>query len=96
MMCIFSLPKHWAGIKELYPHHFEEVCQDEKILGFTLDNKKNLEEYTAGAVSCLKTEDREAIRQLKTGEFTPDEIFVQEGGWKFPGGAFGGSEGGPC
>jgi len=94
MMCIFSLPKHWAGIRELYPHHFKKVCQDERILGFTLSNKKTLEEY-ASANSCLKTEDREAIRQLKTGEFTPGEIFVPEREWKFPAGAFGGSDGGP-
>lgn len=96
MMCIFSLPKHWAGIKELYPEEFEAVCQDETILGFTLDNKKTLEEYTAGAISCLRTGDKEAIRQLKTGEFRPDEIFLPEGTWQFPAGAFGGSEGGPC
>jgi 3'-phosphoadenosine 5'-phosphosulfate sulfotransferase (PAPS reductase)/FAD synthetase len=96
MMCIFSLPKHWLGIKELFPHHFDAVVQDERILGFTLDNKKTLEDYVAGADSCLRNEDHEAIRQLKTGEFTSDEIFVPEGEWSFPIGAFGGSEGGPC
>lgn len=96
MMCIFSLPKHWAGIRELFPNHFEEVCQDEKILGFTLDNTKNLEEYVGNAESCLRSDDDVAIYQLKTGEFKPDEIFVPEGKWAFPVGAFGGSEGGPC
>ena len=96
MMCIFSLPKHWAGIRELYPNDFYAVCQDEKILGFTLDNKKTLEEYVAGVDSCLRIEDREAIRQLRTGEFRPGEIFISEGEWKFPAGAFGGSGGGPC
>ena len=96
MMCIFSLPRHWAGIRELFPDDFQEVCQDEKVLNFTLDNKKSLEEYVAGANSCLRIEDQEAIRQLKTGEFRPEEIFIPEGEWRFPIGAFGGSEGGPC
>ncbi|TLN00435.1 hypothetical protein FDZ73_19460, partial [bacterium] len=96
MMCIFSLPKHWAGIRELFPNHFDEVCQDEKILGFTLDNKKTLEEYIAGADSCLNPRDTEAIRQIKTGEFNPEDIFISDDEWKFPVGAFGGSEGGPC
>ncbi|WP_027628133.1 phosphoadenosine phosphosulfate reductase family protein [Ruminiclostridium cellobioparum] len=96
MMCIFSLPKHWVGIKELFPSCFDEVCQDEKILGFTLDNKKTMEEYILGAESCLDYSDAEAIRQLKTGEFRADEMFLPEGQWTFPVGAFGGSEGGPC
>jgi 3'-phosphoadenosine 5'-phosphosulfate sulfotransferase (PAPS reductase)/FAD synthetase len=96
MMCIFSLPKHWAGIRELFPHHYEEVRQDEKILGFTLDNTKTLDEYVGNAESCLRTDDEEAIYQLKTGEFRTDELFVREGEWKYPVGAFGGSEGGPC
>lgn len=95
MMCIFSLPKHWLGIKELFPQHFEEVVQDEKTLNFTLDNKKTLEEYIDGAESCLKTDDQEAIRQLKTGMFRPEDVFI-ENQWVFPVGAFGGSEGGPC
>jgi 3'-phosphoadenosine 5'-phosphosulfate sulfotransferase (PAPS reductase)/FAD synthetase len=96
MMCIFSLPKHWLGIKELFPQHFEEVVQDEKTLNFTLDNKKTLEEYIGGAESCLKTDDQEAIRQLKTGVFRPEDVFIPENQWEFPVGAFGGSEGGPC
>jgi len=96
MMCIFSLPKHWAGIRELFPNHFDEVCQDEKILGFTLDNKKTLEEYIAGADSCLNPKDTEAIRQIKTGEFNPEDIFISDDEWRFPVGAFGGNEGGPC
>ena len=96
MMCIFSLPKHWAGIRELFPRHYEEVCQDERILGFTLDNTKTLDEYVGNAESCLNTEDEEAIYQLKTGKFRPDEIFIPVGEWAFPVGAFGGSDGGPC
>lgn len=96
MMCIFGLPKHWRGIKDMFPKHFEEVVQDEKTLNFTLDNKKTLEEYIGGAESCLKTDDQEAIRQLKTGVFRPEDVFIPENQWEFPVGAFGGSEGGPC
>jgi 3'-phosphoadenosine 5'-phosphosulfate sulfotransferase (PAPS reductase)/FAD synthetase len=94
MMCIFSLPKHWQGIKELFPDCYEEVCNDEKVLGFTLDNKKTMEEYVDGAESCLDTSDAEAIRQIKTGEFRSDEIFIDK--WNYPVGAFNGSDGGPC
>jgi len=96
MMCIFSLPKHWAGIRELFPRHYEEVCRDEKILGFTLDNTKTMDEYVGNAESCLRTEDEKAIYQLKTGEFRPEDIFISERQWNFPVGAFGGSDGGPC
>lgn len=94
-MCIFSLPKHWAGIRELFPDDFEAVCRDEEILGFTLDNKKTLMEYVGEAESCVYRGDPKALRQLITGEFTADDVFC-EGKWVFPAGAFHGAEGGPC
>ena len=38
-MCIFSLPRHWAGIRELFPDWVSSVEEDERILGFTLDSE---------------------------------------------------------
>lgn len=93
--CIFSTPELFAGFKELYPEEFEEMKNDEITLGFTLDNKCDLETYIAGAKSCLYTGDKEAIRSLITGEFTEKDIFI-DGQWKYPAGAFHGAEGGPC
>lgn len=93
MMCIFSLPKHWAGIRDLFPEEVEAVKRDEQILGFTLDNKKDLETYIGDAESCLYP-DKKAIQQILTGTFTEEDIYTNN--WKFPAGAFKGSEGGPC
>ncbi len=93
MMCIFSLPKHWAGIRDLFPEEIEAVKRDEQILGFTLDNKKDLETYIGDAESCLYP-DKKAIQQILTGTFTEEDIYTNS--WKFPAGAFKGSEGGPC
>lgn len=93
-MCIFSSPKHWKGIKEVYPDMYQDVRRDEEKLGFTLDSKKTLDQYIEGAESCLYTGDEEAIKQLKTGVFKKEEVFVEE--WNYPAGAFNGSEGGPC
>lgn len=94
MMCIFSLPAHWAGIRELFPEWFAEVEEDEKRLGFTLDNKKALAEYVGGAESCVYHDNPKALQQLKTGEFTVADVY--EEAWTLPAGAFHGAEGGPC
>lgn len=94
-MCIFSTPKLFAGIKELYPEDYELLRQDEEILGFTLDNKCNLDEFVGDADSCVYHGDEEAIRSLITGEFTVDDVYVK-GEWMYPAGAFHGAEGGPC
>lgn len=94
-MCIFSTPKLFAGIRELYPEEFELLKQDERILGFTLDNKCDLDTFVGGALSCVYHGDKEAIRSLVTGEFTVDDIYVEDT-WKYPAGAFHGAEGGPC
>lgn len=55
----------------------------------------DLPAFVGEAKSCVYP-DSAAIRQLKTGRFTPSEIYTQPGTWRFPAGAFHGSEGGPC
>ena len=94
MMCIFSLPAHWAGIRELFPERFAEVEEDERILGFTLDNSRTLAEYVGNAKSCVCHNDPRAIHQLTSGEFSVDDVEKAE--WIMPAGAFHGAEGGPC
>ena len=94
-MCIFSTPTLFAGVKALYPEDFELLKQDERILGFTLDNKCDLETFINGAESCVYWDDKEAVHSLVTGEFTVDDIYVK-GRWMYPAGAFHGAEGGPC
>ncbi|XCH78293.1 MAG: phosphoadenosine phosphosulfate reductase family protein [Candidatus Dehalobacter alkaniphilus] len=95
MMCIFSLPKHWAGIRELFPDEYQAMKDDEHRLGFTIDNKKGLDEYTGEAESCL-SDDQTAIMQIKTGTFMVSDVYTKPGTWAFPAGAFKGSDGGPC
>lgn len=94
-MCIFSTPKLFAGIRELYPEDYELLKQDEEILGFTLDNKCDLDTFVGDAESCVYRGDGEALRSLITGEFGIDDIYVK-GKWLYPAGAFHGAEGGPC
>lgn len=93
--CIFSTPKLFAGIRELYPEEYAALRQDEIILGFTLDNKCDLDTFVGDAQSCVYHGDKRAIHNLVTGEFTPDDVYVK-GRWMYPAGAFHGSEGGPC
>ena len=94
MMCIFSLPSHWAGIRELFPERFAEVEEDERILGFTLDNKQPLAEYVGGAKICVCHSDPKALYQLTSGEFSVSDVEQWE--WIMPAGAFHGAAGGPC
>lgn len=94
-MCIFSTPKLFAGIRELYPEDYELLKRDEQILGFTLDNKCDLDTFVGDAESCVYRGDAEALRSLITGEFGIDDIYVK-GKWLYPAGAFHGAEGGPC
>lgn len=93
--CIFSTPTLFAGFKELYPEEFELLKQDEQVLGFTLDNKCDLETFIGDAKSCVYWGDREAIHSLVTGKFTVADMYVK-GDWLYPAGAFHGAEGGPC
>lgn len=92
--CIFSTPSHFAGIREVYPDEYEKLKQDEIILGFTLDNKCDLDTFVGDAKSCVYHGDAAAMRSLITGEFGVDDVYVDE--WHYPAGAFHGAEGGPC
>lgn len=94
-MCIFSMPSHFAGIREIMPEEYAQLRQDEIILGFTIDNRRDLDTYVGSAESCVYHGDESALRSLISGEFTVDDIYI-EGPWKYPAGAFHGAEGGPC
>lgn len=93
-MCIFSTPSLFAGIREMYPKEYEELRQDERILGFTLDNKKCLNDFVGNAESCVYWQDRAAVHSIQTGSFSAEEVYVDD--WQYPAGAFHGAEGGPC
>lgn len=93
--CIFSTPPLFAGIRELYPDEYEKLRQDEIILGFTLDNKCDLDTFVGDAKSCVYWDDEAAIHSLLSGEFSVDDVYVK-GKWMYPAGAFHGAEGGPC
>lgn len=93
-MCIFSTPRLFAGFRELFPDEFAELERDEEILGFTLDNKKNLNDFVGCAESCVCYDDKAAIHSILTGEFNVNDIFVDN--WEYPVGAFHGADGGSC
>lgn len=94
-MCIFSIPRMFAGIRELYPEEFCLLEQDEEALGFTLDNRCSLGAFVGDAASCVYHGDRKALDSLLTGKFPAEDIYVA-GRWRYPAGAFHGTEGGPC
>lgn len=94
MMCIFGLPKHWAGIRELFPDRVAEVEEDERILKFTVDNKKSLNDYIGTAESCVCHRNEVALHQLTVGEFSEDDVYCEK--LETPAGAYQGAEGGPC
>lgn len=93
-MCIFSTPRLFAGFKELFPDDFAALEHDEEVLGFTLDNKKNLNDFVGSTKSCVCWDDGAAIHSILTGEFGIDDIFVEN--WEYPVGAFHGADGGSC
>lgn len=93
-MCIFSTPRLFAGFKELFPDDFAKLEHDEEMLGFTLDNKKNLNDFVGCAESCVCWDDKAAIHSILTGEFGVKDIFTDN--WNYPVGAFHGADGGSC
>lgn len=94
MCCIFSTPKFFAGIRELFPDVYDALRHDEEVLGFTLDNKCDLDTFVGNTSSCVNKDDKEALRQTLEGTFDRNEIYVKD--WQLPCGAYHGAEGGPC
>lgn len=94
MMCIFSTPRLFAGVKELFPDAYASLRHDEEVLGFTLDNKKNLDEFIGDTPSCVCWNDKKAIHSILTGEFGTEDIYTEN--WNYPVGAFHCADGGSC
>ena len=81
-------------MESIYLDRLLPLEEYDKILGFTLDNKKTLAEYVGNAKSCVCHDDPRALYQLTTGEFSVSDVERQE--WTMPAGAFHGAAGGPC
>lgn len=96
--CIFSMPEHFAGARQLMPERFEKLVKLEKDLGFTLDNKKDLISYIGQATSCVPPNINGKILEIiRTGIVPKDYIIVNgEDEWELPVGAFKGAKGGAC
>lgn len=94
MMCVFSSPRHFAGIRELFPDEYNALRHDEEVLGFTLDNHCNLDDFTGDTKSCVCYDDPAAVRAVLTGEYSKEDIYVKD--WQYPAGAFHGVDGGSC
>ena len=94
--CVFSSPRHLKGISEILPDVFEALKEDERELDFTFDAKCNLDDYIKDAESCLVYDDADAIDSIRTGNYLPEQIYVPADAWKYPVGAFHGSDGGSC
>lgn len=94
-MCIFSMPHHFQGIKEILPKQFNQLIKLEKDISFTIDNKKDLTNYIDGAKSCVLNRDPELIKLAQSKKLPSDYILNKEE-WILPAGAFHGAEGGPC
>lgn len=77
MMCIFSTPRLFAGVKELFPDDYASLRHDEEVLGFTLDNKKNLDEFIGDTPSCVCWNDKKQFVQYLP-ESLEQKIFIQK------------------
>lgn len=75
---IFSAPKLFAGIRELYPEEYQLLKHDEEILEVMPDNKCDLDTFVGNAKSCVYHGDEKAIRSLVAGKFSIDDIYVCE------------------
>ena len=65
------------------PEEYELLKKDEEILGFTLDNKKDLDSFVGDAESCVYHGDAKSLHSLVSGEFETADIFV-DGPWMYP------------
>jgi 3'-phosphoadenosine 5'-phosphosulfate sulfotransferase (PAPS reductase)/FAD synthetase len=95
-LCIFSMPQHFKGVKELMPERFDKLVEVEKELGFTVVHKMDLNTYIGQAESCVpKDLEKSTLDIIRTGIVPKDYVLLKEGEeWKLPSGAYKGCEGG--
>lgn len=93
--CIFSLPCHMKGIKEVIPSLFNRLEELEKELNFTIDNEKDISQYIQDAKSCVPDDVDEIYKDIVNTGLMPSNYFNIDK-WVEPHGAYLGSEGGPC
>lgn len=95
-LCIFSMPRHLAGVKKLMPEKFERLVEVERELNFTFDSKKDLISYVGNSKPCVPDDiDEEIVEIIRSGNGPDDYVLLKEDEeWKLPAGTFKGSDGG--
>lgn len=94
MLCIFGNKHQWATVRKIATDSFNKVAEYERQFGCTIKRGESVVKQANDGISYLATSDS-ALIEISTGTAYPVEsVFVPEGQWASPSGAFGAS-GGP-
>lgn len=86
--CIFSTADQWATMREISPGRFNQLVEQEKNLGHTIDNKLTLTQLADLGTSRLP-QNMDADRWARIaldGDIQPKDVFTKK--WELPSGAF--------
>jgi 3'-phosphoadenosine 5'-phosphosulfate sulfotransferase (PAPS reductase)/FAD synthetase len=84
--CIFGSPSQWASLRVANPFQFAEVARKEQATGKTIQRKLSVVELAdSGRPYAMSEADIQAAGRPKFDE----PIFLPEGTWKLPAGAYG-------
>lgn len=92
--CIFSADAHWASLGVALPGQFEAVAAFEERFGSTIARDHRSVRQRAQAAHPFAMDP--AILAEARDEAWNGPVFLPEGGWKIPVGAYGSPDSGPC
>ncbi|RZQ97222.1 phosphohydrolase [Vibrio vulnificus] len=87
--CVFNSDRIWATIGEYFPDRLEAISEYERQFGTAISRKGLTVAERAKLVKPIEIDDKEALQQATSKEYTLP-IFLPNGEkWKMPAGAFG-------
>ncbi len=87
--CVFNSDRIWATIGEYFPDRLEAISEYERQFGTAISRKGLTVAERAKLVKPIEIDDKEALLQATSKEYTLP-IFLPNGDkWKMPAGAFG-------
>lgn len=84
--CIFGSPNQWKTLSEINPELFNELADTEEDLDHTIDNEETVREMAARG---RRWDGDDSYIDIANSESYTAGIFVEDGSWELPSGAFG-------
>ena len=88
LTCIFGGADQWASVRKVAPDRFARVAAYERAFGCTIKQGISVEQLADRGTPYPACNDTNLVALAMSSDYPADQVFVPDGTWRLPPGAF--------